>query len=94
MTRDQKGRFVEQPVVEQRQPRISTLGCALPVVMFVAFFSSLLHLQVTTTFWFFGVVIGWCWLCWRFPFCAELTVIMIGGFVSGLFGWRSGYRRW
>jgi hypothetical protein len=39
-----------------------------------------------------AIVAGWCLLCRRFPIVGYFTAVFLGGFVSGLFGYRSSYR--
>jgi hypothetical protein len=40
-----------------------------------------------------AIVAMWIALCRRFPFLGHLTVVFVGGFVSGLVGGRTPYRR-
>jgi dolichol kinase len=47
---------------------------------------------------FYGVVLAvlialWVAICRRWPFVGYCTAVFLGGFLSGLFGYRSGYRR-
>jgi hypothetical protein len=70
----------------------------------VLYLMACVWLGPTAAFWL--TVIGawsvfWLYLCSRWPFLSVFTVACITGFVSGLFGYQSGYyyraryrRRW